>query len=201
MAASLRFLPASRGTLIKLRERLELVRRGKNVLEMRRDQLIKEVFSLVDQIRKRSEAESAYIEALQRFSRLRALRGEHQFKSLASIIIPPRVEVVPVSIQGVLTPQVRLEAEPDFSKVLDPELRRALEELWKALKNMIEITNMEIAVERLCEQLQYINRVVNSLEKNLIPQLVETIRHVEERVEEEELGEFVRIKFVSGSFR
>ncbi len=196
MASSLRFLPASRGTLLKLREQLELVQRGKNVLEMRRDQLVKEVFAIMDELKKRPEAEHIYLEAVRGLSRIRSMRGEHDFQSFSNLVKPPRLETLLVSIQGVAVPEVRIVGSPDFSKIMDPEYRKRLENLWHALEAMIEIANKEIAIEKLCSQLQYINRVVNSLDKNLIPQLEEIIKHIEERVAEEEIEEFVRIKML-----
>ncbi len=196
MSTELAFLPASRGTLLLLRRKLQLVKRGKDVLQMRRDQLVKEVFSIMDELRKRPQAEQQYAEAARLVSKIRMSRGEHEFLSLSNLANPPKIETVIVSYQGVAVPQARIAAEPDFSKITDPEYRTVLEKLWDAVKTMIEVANKEIAVEKLCEQLQYINRVVNSLEKNLIPRLEDALRHIEERVTEEEIEEFVRIKII-----
>ena len=194
MVSSLRFLPASRGTLLKLRAQLELVERGKSVLEMRRDQLIKEIFILIDELRLRAKVESEYLEAIRAIARIRVLRGEQDFRSRMALVIPPKLEIVLESVQGVAVPKVRVISNPDFSQILDPEYKKALKTLWNSLKGMIEIANKEIAVEKLCYQLQYINRVVNSLERNMLPELRDTIRRIEERVSEEEIEEFVRIK-------
>jgi V/A-type H+-transporting ATPase subunit D len=43
-----------------------------------------------------------------------------------------------------------------------------------------------------------VNRIVNSLEKNVIPLLQDALRRVEERVLEEELEDFVRVKLLTG---
>lgn len=191
---SLRYLPASRGTLLRLRQQLELARRGKSVLEMRRDQLIKEIFAMLDKLKMRAKVEEKYIKALEEVNHLRLNRREPEFSSIASLVKPPIIDVLMVSVQGVPVPQVRILKEPDFSQVRDPEYRSALVALWEAIKNLIEITNIEMAVEKLCAQLSYINRVVNSLEENFIPTLEEIIRYIEEKIEEEMLEEFVRLK-------
>ena len=197
MSSELAFLPASRGTLLLLRRRLELVKRGKEVLQMRRDQLGKEVFAIMDELKKLAEAEKRYLEAARRVTQLRMSRGEHDFESIASLVRPPEIEIVIVSRQGVPVPEARIISEPDYSRVADPEYREALENLWEAMKTMILVANRELEVEKLCQQLQYINRVVNSLEKNLIPKLEDALRRIEEHVSEEEIEEFVRIKLVS----
>ncbi len=197
MSSELAFLPASRGTLLLLRRRLELVKRGKEVLQMRRDQLVKEVFAIMDELKKLAEAEKRYLEAARRVTQLRMSRGEHDFESIASLVRPPEIEIVIVSRQGVPVPEARIISEPDYSRVADPEYREALENLWEAMKTMILVANRELEVEKLCQQLQYINRVVNSLEKNLIPKLEDALRRIEEHVSEAEIEEVVRIKLVS----
>jgi len=190
---SLGYLPASRGTLLTLRNRLELVRRGKEILEMRRDQLVGEVFRLMERLRERADLERRYVEALKELAMLRVSRGEQEFQSIVGLIREPEIKTLLVSVQGVAVPQVRIVREPDFSLIKDPEYRKALEELWSSLKELIEASNIEIAVERLSEQLSYINRIVNSLEKNIIPSLEDAIRYIEEKLDEEMLGEHIRI--------
>ncbi len=198
MLSELAFLPASRGTLQLLRKRLELVRRGKDVLQMRRDQLAKELLGMMDELQKRPKAEHEFIEAARRAAVMRMARGEHDFRSIASLVHPPKITSILVSFQGIPVPQARVVQDPDFSQVADPEYREVIERLWNAVKVMIDVANKELAVERISDQLLYINRVVNSLEKNLIPALTDFLRRIEERVIEEELEDFVRVKLLGG---
>ncbi|ABL77749.1 V-type ATP synthase subunit D [Thermofilum pendens] len=194
----LAFLPASRGTLQYLRRKLDLVKRGKNVLQMRRDQLAKELLAIMDELKKRPEAEKQFIEAARTAALMRMSRGEYEFRSMSSLVKPPKITHVLVSYQGVPVPQARVQEEPDWSKLLDPDYRRVVETLWNAVKTMIDVANKEVAVEKISDQLLYINRVVNSLEKNVIPQLESALRRVEERVVDEELEDFVRVKLLGG---
>jgi len=187
------YLPASRGTLLMLRRKLELIRRGKNILEMRRDQLVREIFLLIDKLKKRADIEKKFVEALEALSVLRMYRGEQEFRSMLELVKPPEIEVLLISVQGVPVPQARVKKEPDLSLIKDPEYRMTFKKLWEAVKELIEISNIEVIVERLTAQLSYINRVVNSIEKKLIPSFEETIRYIEEKLEEEVLGEYIRL--------
>jgi len=193
MSTSFRFLPASRGILMRLRTQLNLVRRGKEVLEMRREQLIKRLFELIDKVKERSNIEAKYVHILREANRLRVMYGDENYSSIASLVSPPKVEVLLMSVEGVVVPQIKVVEEPDFSSVSEPEYRRMFSEMWNVLKMLIDLVNLENTVERLSRQLSYINRVVNSLEKKVIPNLQEAIRYVEEKVHEEMLEEFVRI--------
>lgn len=194
----LAFLPASRGTLQLLRKRLELVKRGKDVLQMRRDQLAKELLEIMDELQKRPKAEQEFIEASRRAALMRVARGEYDFRSAASLVRPPKITSIIVSYQGIPVPQARIVQEPDFTQITDPDYRETIQQLWDAVKTMIDVANKEVAVEKISEQLLYINRVVNSLDKNLIPALSNTLRRIEERVIEEELEDFVRVKLLGG---
>lgn len=196
--SELAFLPASRGTLQLLRRRLELVKRGKNVLQMRRDQLAKELLSIMDELQKRPKAEQEFIQAARRAALMRVARGEFEFRSVSSLVKPPKITSIIVSYQGIPVPQARIVHDPDFSQITDPDYKETIEQLWNAVKTMIDVANKEVAVEKISEQLLYINRVVNSLEKNLIPALTDVLRRIEERVVEEELEDFVRVKLLGG---
>jgi len=192
--SEIRFLPISRGTLILLRQKAEMIERGKSVLEMRREQLVKEIFLISRKLKERASIEHEYIRALEDISRLRLLVGEVHFHSMVSLIVPSKIEILPTSIQGVTVPQARILEEPDLSKIYDPEFIRVFKRLWNAVRALIEIANLEVAVERLSEHLAYVNRIVNSLERSIIPMYKKYISYVEERIEEEMIEEFVKLK-------
>mgnify|MGYP000032264405 CR=1 FL=1 len=194
--SSLRYLPATTGTLVKLRERLQLVRRGKEVLEMRRDQLIKEVYNLLSEIRKREELEKELYQLYERIKEIYATIGPDNISSYARTISKPKIRVIYESLFGVRVPRVDFLNVPDFTQISHPAVYQLALELWSLMENLFKIAAKEMAVESLSNELAYINRVVNSLEKNVIPQLIEQIHYVEERIREESLSEFVRIKKV-----
>ncbi len=192
---------ASRGTLLALRRRLRTVRRAKEILEMRRDQLVKEVFALIDRLKRREEVEKEFVSALIEAYRLMLTKGELDFFSSAKLVKPPKLSCLPVSLQGIVVPKVRVIEEPGFEELRDPDYRRLAERLWNVLKELVELASTEEAVVKLCDYLSYINRIVNSLERNVIPRLENTVRYVEEKLSEETLEEFVRLKRISERVR
>jgi V/A-type H+-transporting ATPase subunit D len=181
-----------------LRRRLELAKRGLTILQMRREMLARELVLLLSELRRRREAEEAFARALQRAAELRASRGEIEFRSMASLAKPPRIELVAVSYQGVPVRQARVAGEPDLSAVHDPEFREVAEELWRALAGMIEVANVEEAAAEVGKQLVSINQVANSLERSVIPSLEDAVKRVEEWVANRELEDFVRARRLRG---
>ncbi len=198
---SLKYLPATRGTLLKLRRRLQVVRRGKEVLEMRRDQIIREVFILINKVREREKIEEEILSTINELLKIKALRGEREFETLVGQITPPKIKLLYLSYQGIPVPQVKVVKDPETNKVKDPEISGIIHKLWSSFKKLLEIVNMELAVEKLLEYLSYINRIVNSLERNIIPQLEETIRYIEEKIDEEMISEFIVLKRISQMLR
>jgi len=85
---------------------------------------------------------------------------------------------------------------PDFSAISNPRVREVAESLYKALSDAIALAVEEEAIRAVASHLEYVNRVTNSLEKVVIPQLEEMIRYISERLEEEMIGEFTTLKKV-----
>jgi len=194
--SSLKYLPATIGTLVKLRERLQLVMRGKDVLEMRRDQLIKEIYYLLEEIKKREDLERELYRLYTKIKELFMISDPNKIHSYAKIVKKPRFRILYESLLGVKVPKIEILVEPDFTQISDPAIYNIAIELWNLLQRLFNITMKELAVESLTNELAYINRVVNSLEKSVIPQIKEQIHYVENRIQEESLGSFVRIKKV-----
>jgi len=187
-------VPISRGTLLKLRERLTVARRGKEVLEMRREQLVHELLSSVEKIEGRSALDDKLYELFGEAVKLYLTLGEYGYRSMCSALKAPKVETLIESLYGVKVPKVKVVKEPNFSTISDPEVRRLASALYEALKEAISLAAEEEKVRALANHLEYVNRVTNSLEKIIIPQLEELIRYVSERLEEEMVSEFTALK-------
>ena len=193
---SLSRITASRGTLQRLRERLAVARRGKEVLEMRREQLVREVLSRAKRIEERVALDNRLFELYGKAIELYLTLGEYEFRSFCSAAKGPRIQVLAESIYGIRALRVRVLEGPDFSAISNPRVREIAESLYKALSDAIALAVEEEAIRAVASHLEYVNRVTNSLEKVVIPQLEEMIRYISERLEEEMIGEFTTLKKV-----
>ena len=138
------------------------------------------------------------MKVLEDIAKFRLSRGDLYFNSILTLVKPPEFDVILISVEGISVPQIRIREKPDFSNIRDPEFRRLVTNLWSVIQDLVEIANTEASMERLCEYLAYINRVINSLEKNVIPSIQRTIKYIEEKLEEESIEEFIRLKKVKG---
>lgn len=91
---------------------------------------------------------------------------------------------------------MRILEEPEVSNRLDPLLMSVVGDLKELMRDLIRITELETKIEVIARDLERTNRIVNALERIIIPELKETMRYIEDMLEEEALEEFTRIKFV-----
>ena len=187
---------ATRGTLIRFRDTLRFIKKGKEILKMKRDQLAGELNKLLDKLALRSEVEKQLIELYQQAKELYATLGYSEVANIASSVPLMRVETRPLSIMGVVIPVFKLGGKPEV-KTLQ---HIGVYELWLKLNDVFEkilkVAEIEAKIERIAEELMMTNRKVNALEKAVIPQYGELITYIENRLFEEDLEEFIRIRHI-----
>ena len=72
----------------------------------------------------------------------------------------------------------------------------AVEKFKEALSLLGRMAELKISISRLASEVQKTIRKVNALEKIAIPELDETLRHIQDRLEESERDMFVLMKMV-----
>ncbi|MCD6357490.1 MAG: V-type ATP synthase subunit D [Thermoproteales archaeon] len=184
----------SRGALMEIRRRIELAERGKEILEMRRDQLIGEAFRLAREVEERRRLEERLALIVRRAQLAYLLVGPREFRSYSQLVEPPKVRIVSKSLLGVIVPRIMELERPEVSRLSNPALRRLAEELWDVIGEFIRLAAKEAALELLCEEIGYLNRIVNSLERRLIPELMEEAHYIKLMLEERSIEEFIRVK-------
>ena len=184
----------SSGALLELRRQLELANRGKNVLEMKRDQLVKEIYGLISEASKRKELERKLATLYSRIRKAYVFKGPDNIKSCMGLSKPPEFRILYKSFLGVRVPEVKLTSSYDVEQIPDTGLRELAREVGDILIELVLLGAKEATIEYLSEELMYVNRIVNALERKLLPQLRERIRYISIRLQEKALEEFVRIK-------
>ena len=134
---------------------------------------------------------------LEKFREVYAELGPEVVRSYAALSRGAlEVEVLPLSVMGVHVPVVRVVREPEVANRFSPLLMSVVGGLEELMRDLIKITELEAKIEIIARDLERTNRIVNALERIIIPELKETIRYIEDMLEEEALEEFTRIKFV-----
>ena len=186
----------SRGILLRLREQLEFTKKGQELLKMKRDHLASETNKLLSKLAERPELDKQLMEAYENLKTAYLNIGFSNLESQAATVNDMGVRVRPRSIMGVIVPEVVIEKKADIGSISSPSAYKAASKLNSLIESLIQLAEAESRLESIAYELMMTNRKVNSLDRVLIPGLLELIRYVEGRLEEESLEEFFRAKCV-----
>ena len=197
---SLTGLRYTKGFLLDLKKRLEFIKDAHDLLEMKRDQLMIELRKALERLKElrrivEDEAEEVYRE----LSLLHSTLGSADLETY-SAYLRGRMEVkmIPRSVIGVVTPMLREIDIPDYKNLYPPQIIPLAEKTSTLMRDLAKLAELEAYIENLAEDLRKINVRVNALEKVVIPSYEETIRRIQDVLDDEMLEEVVRLKLIKG---
>jgi len=191
----------TRINLIRTKKTLKLSKSGLDVLERKRDVLMRELRHFIYDARKlREELTSVLAEAFQSLIESKVLMGSEPvenialaFSSKANFVLDHR------SIMGVPVPvvdfQMEKDVKPDYG-FADTSI--SLDKAFRGFSNVLEpiarLAEIEGAVFKLANDVQKTQKRVNALKHVFIPMYCDTVKYIELVLEEKEREEFVRMK-------
>jgi len=191
----------SRGILLRLREQLEFTKKGQELLKMKRDHLASETNKLLSKVAERNELDRRLMQTYESLKAAYLSLGYTGLQSQAAAVDKMEIRVRPRSIMGVMVPEVLIEKKANTNSVSSSSASQAAVELNNLMEDLIKLVEAESRLESIAHELMMTNRKVNSLERVMIPGLLELISYVEGRLEEESLEEFFRAKLVKKVIR
>lgn len=192
---------ATKGVLLRLREQLGFIEKGREILKMKREQLAGEINRLLAEVKARGKLEKEIMEAYEYLKKAHSVLGYQNLHSMALTVGQTDVSGLTYSVMGVVVPELRIEKEADISNVPSGVAYEAAEKLLPLITKIIKLSESEAKIERLVDEFMSTNRKVNALEQIVIPSIASTIRYIEGRLYEEMLDEFIRTKHVREAIR
>jgi len=187
---------ATRGTLLAMRQQLGFIRKGKEILEMKRDRIAGELNQLLPEVKKRIEVEDEVMDAYKTFVGALIKVGYEEFVNNARVLANFEVNLKRKLVMGVEEYDIEISKEPDISSIPNPVVQDAARKLYNAFEKMLKLAETENKIEALAMDLMSTARKVNALEKIVIPMYEDLVRYIEERLMEDMLEEFVRTKYI-----
>lgn len=193
----------TKGNLILSKKALQLAALGYELLDRKRNILIRELMGLVDKAGElRSSIEETYIEAY----------AALQVANIALGLVTPYAECVPVedgleitsrSVMGVELPKVTLEDKPlkvtyGFSQTTS-QLDKAFIAFDKVKKTTVLLAEVENSIYRLSAAIRKTQRRANALQNIIIPRNQAIVKYISDSLEEKEREEFSRLKVIKAS--
>ena len=203
-------IQATRMELLRQRKRLALARRGHRLLENKRDELMRHFLRLIEQTRGlRERVEGRLAEGLRLFLLARAETAPEALNEalMGGAETRLRAQVRLENVMSVPVPRFALQ-EPSEAQIYryglattPAHLDRALQILAEVLPEMVQLAELERAIELLADEIERTRRRVNALEQILIPQLEETIRRIQDALDEMERASRARLQRLKGVAR
>lgn len=190
----------TKGNLIGLKKSLQLAKTGFELLDKKRNILIREIMSLInvaEEIQNRIDLTySKAYKALQN-ANIRLGIVDEIAKSIPE---ENGISITYKSVMGIEVPTVTLKSQPvknyfgyhKTSITLDEAYQR-FDEVKKLTAELAEIEN---TVYRLAQGIKKTQKRANALKNIIIPRFESQIKSITEFLEEKEREEFTRLKFI-----
>jgi V/A-type H+-transporting ATPase subunit D len=191
----------TRINLIQTKKTLSLAESGREVLERKRDILLRELRKNVYEAEQtREELSKALTKAYQNLKRANFAKGSD---TIANVAMGSSYEAAFLlgfrSIMGVTVPmaefQRELDVKPDYGFAnTNAELDAAFKQFYGALELIADLSRAEGAAFQIANDVRSTQRRVNALKHVLIPMYRNITKQIELVLEEREREEFVRTK-------
>ncbi len=181
---------ATRMTLLSLKKKLKMARRGHKLLKDKLEELIRKFILLVKEYKtKRGDIETDLKEAynLMFYAKINMTRldfNEFVFTSNLSVELKLDTE----KIMNIEVPKLDVEFKGNPYAYSQPQsniyLDQAVTKYMSVTKQMIELSALEKSIFLLAHEIETTRRRVNALEYILIPQFEETIKFISMKLDE-----------------
>ena len=192
----------TRMELTRLKKRLVTASRGHKLLKDKRDEMVRQFMLLIRRNRElRLTVEAALGKALAGFVLARvAMSREAMDEALLFPVREVELSVSRANIMSVDVPKISYQEKkreqaffPYGMLMTSSELDSAVSSLASVLPQMVELAELEKTCNMLADEIEKTRRRVNALEYVMIPQLLETIKYIRMKLDENERGSLIRL--------
>lgn len=188
----------TRMELLKLKKRINIAKRGHKLLKDKEEQLLIEFRKLISLVKKERELiENEFIGFCEKVLILRGLFDEKKWNSFLKIssfeikynLTKRRIFNIPVN-----EIETDISGEFIFNYFLLPYQNFLIKDGMKILKNLFNLYELENKLISFSEEIERTRRRVNALEYVLIPNIEETIKYIQIKLEEYERSSLTTLK-------
>jgi V/A-type H+-transporting ATPase subunit D len=198
-------IKATRAELLAKKKQIALARQGRDLLQEKRNALLKEFMRTAEQVvRESDELEQSVGEATLALAMAEALDGPESVHSAAFAARGQvRLEITVTNIMGVSVPLIeqksvaRSPLDRGYSLAsVSSRIEVVAEAFENQLNLIIELAASELRLRRMAEEIGRTTRRVNALDNLLIPRLETQRNYIQMVLEERERENLFRLKRV-----
>ena len=193
----------TKGNLMRARNSLKLARQGYDLMDKKRNILIRELTAYTEEAREIQEViNETYRKAYASLQKANMQMGIENVQTIAETLpVDMSIEVKTRSVMGTEIPLVRYDAEQNLRPAYAFfRTRDSLDEASAAFARVKDLTvrlaQVETAAYRLAANIQKTQKRANALKNITIPHYEELAKTIGAALEEKEREEFTRLKVI-----
>lgn len=195
---------ATKGNLIRMKKSLALAKSGYDLMDRKRNILVSEMMQLVDKVKMlRDEITQAYSTGYYLLQQANIYSGVIQ-NVAQEIPVETGIKLTYRSVMGVEVPNViyekkELEELPYGLEESNSKIDEAYLQFQKVKELTMVLAEVDNAVYRLANAISKTQKRANALKNVVIPRYTNTIRFINDSLDEKEREEFSRMKVIKAS--
>ena len=193
----------TKGNLIQAKNSLVLAAQGYELMDKKRNILIRELMDLVEKAKEiQSEIDSPFSKAYQALQKANIEMGIHEVASFAAAVpVDNTIKVKARSIMGTEIPLVEYDSTASDQPVYafsgtTNSLDEAKMEFQKVKELTIRLSMIETSAYRLAISIKKTQKRANALQNITIPRYEALVKNISNALEEKEREEFTRLKVI-----
>lgn len=195
----------TKGNLILAKNSLALASQGYELMDKKRNILLRELMGLIDQAKDiQSEIDSTFREAYQALQKANVELGIHYVQDIAaSVPLEQSIRIKTRSIMGTEIPLVQSQSDwPNLTYAFyssSEALDRARMNFEKVKELTIKLSMVENSAYRLASSIRKTQKRANALKNITIPTYQNLVTTISNALEEKDREEFTRLKVIKRS--
>ncbi len=192
----------TKGNLMRAKNSLGLVRQGQELMEKKRNILVRELMVLIDEAKDiQSEIDETFTRAYQALQRATIEMGIRNVEELAHAApVEHSIRIKSRSIMGTEIPLVEHSAETGKMIYTFLSTRESMDRAKRNFERVKELTirlsMVENSAYRLAVNIRKTQKRANAMKNIMIPLYAERVRSITNALEEKDREEFGRLKLV-----
>jgi V/A-type H+-transporting ATPase subunit D len=192
----------TKGNLMIAKSTLALSRQGYDLLDKKRNILMREMMSRIDETKElQDEIDKTFSEAYKSLERLNIVVGIDRVDEISHAIAEEDdIEVNFTSVMGVELPKVSYEKNPAVPQFGFYRTKSSLDNAYIKFSRVKDLTirlaEVENSVYRLAVNIKKTQKRANALKNVTIPRYEAIVHHIQNVLEEKEREEFTRLKVI-----
>lgn len=182
----------TKSNFLAMKEQFAISENGYDLLEQKRELLVQELMHMVDKVKLlEKDIDSAVKEAYPAFRRMLMADGSDQVRRIAHNVhyeFEMQEKQVVIGGMSFSTIDVQLPKRQLFYTMIGTYANTddVINKFFKLISLLTQMASIRTIVWRLAEEVKKTQRRVNSLDKMVIPQTRETMKYIENSLEEKE---------------